>query len=169
MGEISEILKEFAEPLLLDDSYITNELMLYNLWSSFDYERITYLEKTKDIVGLPNKNVRLLWLTLALFTPGYNSTQQAYYHNELIGYTSAIYNPEVRQTAFQYLFEISALNDVAYVNLIKATNHHSWQFRNYARQLFDTLWIDEERKKEIEKVAKQLNSSDLRYLKTKLK
>ncbi|MGO4920931.1 M1 family metallopeptidase [Maribacter spongiicola] len=169
MGEISEILKEFAEPLLLDDSYITNELMLYNLWSSFDYDRSTYLEKTKDIIGLPNKNVRLLWLTLALFTPDYNPSQQMYYHNELVGYTDSCYNAEVRQTAFQYLFEISALNDDAYVNLIKATNHHSWQFRNYARQLFDTLWIDEQQKKEIEKVAKQLNSSDLRYLKTKLK
>ncbi|TDT44994.1 aminopeptidase N [Maribacter spongiicola] len=169
MGVIPEGLKEYAEPLLLDDSYITNELMLYNLWSSFDYDRSVYLEKTKNIVGLPNMNVRLLWLTLALFTPDYNPTQQTYYHNELVGYTSAIYNPEVRQTAFQYLFEISALNDEAYINLIKATNHHSWQFRNYARRLFDTLWTDEEQKKEIEKVANQLNSSDLRYLKTKLK
>ena len=169
MGVIPEGLKEYAEPLLLDDSYITNELMLYNLWSSFDYDRSTYLEKTKDIIGLPNKNVRLLWLTLALFTPDYNPTESVYYHRELVGYTSAIYNPEVRQTAFQYLFEIKALNGDAYINLIKATNHHSWQFRNYARQLFDTLWIDEEQKKEIEKVANQLNSSDLRYLKTKLK
>ena len=169
MGGIPEGLKELAEPLLIDDSYITNELMLYNLWSSFDYDRSVFLEKTKDIIGLPNKNVRLLWLTLALFTPDYNPTESVYYHRELVGYTSAIYNPEVRQTAFQYLSEIKALNDDAYINLIKATNHHSWQFRNYARQLFDTLWIDEEQKKEIEKVAIQLNSSDLRYLKTKLK
>ncbi|SHK67127.1 aminopeptidase N [Maribacter aquivivus] len=169
MGEIPEGLKELAEPLLLDDSYITNELMLYNLWSSFDYDRSVFLDKTRDIIGLPNKNVRLLWLTLALFTPDYNPTESVYYHRELVGYTSAIYNPEVRQTAFQYLSEIKALNDDAYINLIKATNHHSWQFRNYARQLFDTLWIDEEQKKEIEKVAIQLNSSDLRYLKTKLK
>ncbi|WP_299325574.1 M1 family metallopeptidase [uncultured Maribacter sp.] len=169
MGVIPEGLKEYAEPLLLDDSYITDELMLYNLWSSFDYDRSTYLEKTKDIIGLPNKNVRLLWLTLALFTPDYNPTESVYYHRELVGYTNTIYNPEVRQTAFQYLSEIKALNDDAYINLIKATNHHSWQFRNYARQLFDTLWNDEEQKKEIEKVAIQLNSSDLRYLKTKLK
>ena len=169
MGGIPEGLKELAELLLIDDSYITNELMLYNLWSSFDYDRSVFLEKTKDIIGLPNKNVRLLWLTLALFTPDYNPTESVYYHRELVGYTSAIYNPEVRQTAFQYLSEIKALNDDAYINLIKATNHHSWQFRNYARQLFDTLWIDEEQKKEIEKVAIQLNSSDLRYLKTKLK
>ena len=142
--------------------------MLYNLWNSFDYDRSSFLEKTKDILGLPNKNVRLLWLTLALFTPDYNPTEHIYYHQELVGYTSAIYNPEVRQTAFQYLFEIKAMNNEALVNLIKASNHHSWQFRNYARQLLDSLLEDIEQKSEIEKIAKQLNSSDLRYLKTKL-
>lgn len=168
ISEIPEISKEFVEPLLLDDSYITNEIMLYNLWNSFDYDRSSFLEKTKDILGLPNKNVRLLWLTLALFTPDYNPTEHIYYHQELVGYTSAIYNPEVRQTAFQYLFEIKAMNNEALVNLIKASNHHSWQFRNYARQLLDSLLEDIEQKSEIEKIAKQLNSSDLRYLKTKL-
>ena len=103
-----------------------------------------------------------------MFTPDYNSTESINYHRELVSYTDAKYNPEIRQTAFQYLFEIKALNDEAYANLIKATNHHSWQFRNYARRLLDALWGDEEQKKEIEKVANQLNSSDLRYLKTKL-
>ncbi len=168
MGEMPELLKEFAEPLLLDDSYITNELMLYNLWSSFDYDRSVFLDKTKDIIGLPNKNVRLLWLTLALVTPDYNAVESNSYYEELVGYTSPIYNPEVRQTAFQYLFEIQALKGDGLVNLIKSTNHHSWQFRTYSRQLLDVLLKDEVQKNEIEKVANQLNSSDLRYLKTKL-
>lgn len=169
MGKIHESLKEDAEALLLDDSYVTNEIMLYNLWSSFEQDRVMYLEETKDVVGLPNKSFRQLWLTLALFTPEYKPTEKVYFHLELVGYTSAVYNPEVRQTAFQYLSEINALNDEALVNLIKATNHHSWQFRNYARLLLDRLWENDEQKKEIEKVANQLNSADLRYLKTKLK
>ncbi|MEP4881138.1 MAG: M1 family peptidase, partial [Maribacter dokdonensis] len=169
MGKIHESLKEDAEALLLDDSYVTNEIMLYNLWSSFEQDRVMYLEETKDVVGLPNKNFRQLWLTLALFTPEYKPTEKVYFHRELVGYTSAVYNPEIRQTAFQYLSEINALNDEALVNLIKATNHHSWQFRNYARLLLDRLWENDEQKKEIEKVANQLNSADLRYLKTKLK
>jgi aminopeptidase N len=168
MSEISEISKEFVEPLLLDDSYMTNELMLYNLWSSFDYDRSVFLNKTKDIIGLPNKNVRLLWLTLALVTPDYNPVESSSYYDELVGYTRPIFNPEVRQTAFQYLFEIKALKGDGLANLIKATNHHSWQFRNFSRQLLDSLLNDEAQKKEIEKVAKQLSSTDLRYLKTKL-
>ncbi|WP_339629949.1 M1 family metallopeptidase [uncultured Maribacter sp.] len=168
MGEIPEILKEFAETLLLDNSYITNELMLYNLWSSFDYDRRVFLDKTKAIIGLPNKNVRLLWLTLALVTPDYNPEASTEYYEELIGYTNPIFNPEVRQTAFHYLFEIQAIKGDGLVNLIKATNHHSWQFRNYSRQLLDALLKDEEQISEIEKVANRLKSSDLRYLKTKL-
>jgi aminopeptidase N len=168
MDVITEELREFAESLLLDNSYITNELMLYKLWNSFDYDRNVYLDKTKDIIGLPNKNVRLLWLTLALVTQKYNSEVSTVYYEELVGYTSPIYNPEVRQTAFQYLFEIQALKDDALANLIKATNHHSWQFRNFSRQFLDSLLKDKEQKSEIERVAKQLNIADLRYLKTKL-
>ena len=168
MDKMPELLREFAEPLLLDDSYITNELMLYNLWTSFDYDRSVFLDRTKDIIGLPNKNVRLLWLTLALVTPNYNTTENSRYYEELLGYTSPIYNPEVRQTAFQYLFEIQAIKGDALVNLIKATNHHSWQFRAYSRKLLDALLKDEVQKNNIEKVANQLKSSDLRYLKTKL-
>jgi aminopeptidase N len=169
MKVIPEGLKEIVEPLLLDDSYITKELMLYKLWASFDYDRSIFLDKTKDIIGLPNKNVRLLWLTLALFTPDYNPTENTTYYKNLVGYTSSIYNPEVRQTAFQYLFEIQAFNDDSFASLIKATNHYSWQFRNFSRQLLDSMLMEEVQKNEIEKVAKQLNSTDLRYLKTKLK
>lgn len=165
---IPEDLRSYFESLLKDESYSTKEVMLFRLWDAYPDNRKLYLDQTKDINGHPNKNVRLLWLTLALFTPDYNSTESINYHRELVSYTDAKYNPEIRQTAFQYLFEIKAFNDDAYANLIKATNHHSWQFRNYARRLLDTLWGDEEQKKEIEKVANQLNSSDLRYLKTKL-
>tara|TARA_R110002074_G_scaffold5143_2_gene25235 strand:+ start:10260 stop:12335 length:2076 start_codon:yes stop_codon:yes gene_type:complete len=168
MDIIPEELREFAEPLLLDDSYITNELMLYNLWTSFNYDQSIFLDKTKNIIGLPNKNVRLLWLTLALITKKYNSELSTAYYEELVEYTSSIYNPEVRQTAFQYLFEIKALNNDVLTNLIKASNHHSWQFRNFSRRLLDSLLEDKEHKNEIEKVSKQLNIADLRYLKTKL-
>jgi len=165
---IPDVLRLHFESLLQDESYITQEIMLYRLWETYSENRNLYLDITKDMNGLPNKNLRILWLTLALFTPDYNPAESVYYHRELVGYTDSSYNPEVRQTAFEYLSKINAFNNDAFINLIKATNHHSWQFRNYARQLFDTLWSDEEQKKEIVKVVNQLNSSDIRYLKTKL-
>ena len=168
LGLIPAELKEFAEPLLFDNSYVTIELMLFNLWNSFENDRVLYLNRTKDIVGLPNRNVRLLWLTLALVTPEYDPQKKGEYYQELVQYTSSVYNTETRQIAFQYLNDIKALKGTALINLIKATNHHSWQFRNFARDLFDAQLEVKDQRNEIESMAKQLNSSDLRYLKTKI-
>ena len=88
---------------------------------------------------------------------------------ELTGYTKAAYNSEIRQITFQYLNEIKALNTDALRELIKATNHHSWQFRNFARRLLDEQLKNEMLKGQIETLVKELNTDDLRYLKTKLK
>ncbi len=164
----SEGLKSRYETLLEDDSYLTIETALINLWSNFPEYRSVYLNRTKDIVGLPNKNVRLLWLTLALVTPEYGGVEKTRWLNELVKYTFSTYNPEVRQLAFQYLTNIKAMNASVYRQLIKATNHHSWQFRNFARRLLDEKLEDDTSKMEILNVARELKRDDLRYLKTKL-
>ena len=164
----SEGLKSRYETLLEDDSYLTIETALINLWSNFPEYRSVYLNSTKDIDGLPNKNVRLLWLTLALVTPEYGGMEKTRWLNELVKYTFSTYNPEVRQLAFQYLTNINAMNASVYRQLIKATNHHSWQFRNFARRLMDEKLEDDTSKMEILNVARELKRDDLRYLKTKL-
>jgi aminopeptidase N len=164
----SEGLKSRYETLLEDDSYLTIETALINLWSNFPEYRSIYLNRTKDIDGLPNKNVRLLWLTLALVTPEYSGMEKTRWLNELVKYTFSTYNPEVRQLAFQYLTNINAMNASVYRQLIKATNHHSWQFRNFARRLMDEKLEDDTSKMEILNVARELKRDDLRYLKTKL-
>ncbi|PIB25393.1 aminopeptidase [Maribacter sp. 4U21] len=164
----SESLKSRYETLLEDDSYLTIETALINLWSNFPEYRSVYLNRTKDIVGLPNKNVRLLWLTLALVTPEYGGVEKTRWLNELVKYTFSTYNPEVRQLAFQYLMNINAMNASVYRQLIKATNHHSWQFRNFARRLLDEKLEDDTSKMEILNAARELKRDDLRYLKTKL-
>jgi len=103
-------LKSRYESLLDDKSYLTKEIALLKLWTHFPENRTSYLEQTKDVVGLPNKNVRLLWLTLALVTPAYKNGAKATYLNELMNYTTSTYHWEVRQTAFQYLNHINAMN-----------------------------------------------------------
>ncbi len=161
-------IKHSFESLLSDQSYVTQELVLLKLWSSFETDRIGYLDKLEDVVGLPNKNVRLLWLTLALITPEYNRDRKSLFFEELTAYTSEKFNPEIRQTAFQYLNEIGALNEGSLTQLLKATNHHSWQFRNFARRLLDELWKNEGLKMQLQELAKELKEDDLRYLNTKL-
>ena len=134
-SEISEALKTDYESLLEDDSYVTIEAALYNLWQNFPQERQKYLNKTKGIQGFKDKNVRILWLTLALITEDYNPEFKTQYFEELTYYTSPVFGFEVRQNAFQYLNQIKACHDACQVNLEQATKHHNWRFSKFAKEL----------------------------------
>ena len=160
--------KRYFESFLQDKSYVTQEYALFKLWEAFPEDAETYLNSLQNAVGLPNKNVRLLWLTLALVTPDYKTAEKADYLEELISYTREIYNPEIRQSAFQYLYQINAVNGEVLRQLILATDHHSWQFRMFVRNLLDEMLKNEDFKQQIVTVAMQLKPSDLRYLKTKI-
>jgi aminopeptidase N len=165
---LNKKIKQNFESLLQDKSYVTQEVTLVKLWSAFKKDRKYYLNQLKDVSGLPNKNVRLLWLTLALVTPEYLVSQKQDFLKELSDYTSEQYHPEIRQRAFQYLTDISTLNDDVLRQLVKATDHHSWQFRNFVRRLLDELVKEEPIKSQLQQIAKGLNNDDLRYLNTKL-
>lgn len=103
MSKIPLELQSEFESLLDDESYLTKENALYKLWIYFPEKRETYLDKTKDFIGFPNKNVRMLWLTLALITKEYHPENKSVYYSELSGYTGSGYSMDVRQGAFQYL------------------------------------------------------------------
>lgn len=164
-----EVLQPVLEPLLFDRSYVTQELALFTLWVSYPEEKAKYLEQTKDVVGLPNKNIRLLWLTLAILTNEYDSKNTQLYFQELNRYTAPQHGWEVRMGAFQYLHQAIGLNEESLKNLLKATAHHSWQFKKFARNLVDELVKDTDYKTRFLALAKELKDDDLRYLNTKLK
>ncbi|WP_400073189.1 M1 family metallopeptidase [Zobellia russellii] len=167
INKIAESQKEVFEPLLNDPSYVTQEMALYKLWSSFPENQKTYLDATKGVEGLPNKNVRLLWLLLAIATNDYEAHNTTRYFAELSAYTSPEYGWEVRITAFQYLQEIG-FTDEALVNLIKATEHHSWQFKKFSRNLADKLLEDNDYETRILKLVSKLNKEESRYINKKL-
>ena len=154
------------ESLLADKSYITVENALFKLWETYPRDRKKYLDKTRDIVGLPSKNVRLLWLTLAMLTPDYNAKNTKMYFDELDGYTDGDYSYTVRQSAFFYLKQAFGLTDRSLKNLIRATDHPVWQFKKFARDLLKEVLTDEDYKKRIETVSKELKDQELRYLKS---
>lgn len=154
--EFSADLAANFESLLNDKSYSTIENALIKLWSTFPEKRTEYFTKTDGIIGLPNKNVRLLWLTLALLTPDYNSELQQSYYNELNRYTSLDNHFEVRQLAFQYLSQIQAMNDETLVNLIDASEHHVWQFKKSSRNLLRELAKNESMKNRLLNISKAL-------------
>ena len=161
-------LKSDYESLLNDKSYVTLEHALYRLWISFPQDRFRYLEKTKGIIGLPNKNVRLLWLLFAVLTKDYHNDLKESYLSELFGYTSPQYSMETRQGAFGLIGEVFKFSDQNILDLLNASEHHSWQFRKYARNMLDGLLKDDEQRKRLIELVKGLNDAEFRYINTKL-
>ena len=81
-GEIPAQLQNEYESLLTDDSYITQEAILPILWRYFPDKRKKYLDQLKGVEGFQNKNIRQLWLVLAINTSGYElKNRQAYIQN----------------------------------------------------------------------------------------
>ena len=158
-------LKSEFETLLEDPSYVTMENALFKLWIYFPDDRLQYLDVTHDIDGLPNKNVRILWLFLATLTNNFNSAEaRLAYREELFGYTSPAYPFEVRQMAFTLITEVFDLPEQNLKDLINASVHHTWQFREFARNLLSEIMKDEQQKARLVQIAQELNGQEQRYL-----
>ena len=138
VSKVSLELKDDYESLLDDKSYITIEAALFGLWNSFPEEQNKYLNKTKGIEGFSDKNIRILWLTLALISDDFEPENEEVYFNELTGYTSPKYSFEIRQNAFKYLKWISACADDCEENLKQATKHHNWRFSKFAKKMLNS-------------------------------
>ncbi|WP_299336368.1 M1 family metallopeptidase [uncultured Psychroserpens sp.] len=135
-------LKSEYESLLNDESYATVEVALYNLWVNFPEERSKYLQKTKDIIGFNDYNVKLLWMALHLNTPEYQSQQKLKVLNELIGYSLPEHHFELRMNAFNYLKLLGGFEIESMKSLIQATKHHNWRFAKFAKTLLAELESD---------------------------
>ncbi|WP_298549090.1 M1 family metallopeptidase [uncultured Aquimarina sp.] len=142
MSSIPKSLQKQYESLLEDESYATIEPALYHLWANFPTERSQYLEKTKDIIGFHDKNVRILWLVLALSTPEYQKEKHQQFYTELSGYASSVHHFSTRENAFTYLESLKAFSDQSLVDLVDGAVHHNWRFRNFCRKVLDNLLKD---------------------------
>ncbi|TMU56675.1 M1 family metallopeptidase [Flagellimonas algicola] len=152
------------EGLLGDQSYTTVEAALFKLWTDFPENRNVYLDQTANIVGFPNKNVRLLWLTLALVTADYAMDKKPDFYNELSSYTGSEYHFEVRLLAFQYLKSIGAFNDDTLKSLIKACSHHVWHFKKSCRKMLKDFLKAEGNLARVKAIYPTLNLEQQRYL-----
>lgn len=165
--KVTKGLKSDFESLLDDASYVTKENALYKLWIYYPEDRGMYLDRTEEFIGLPNKNVRLLWLTLAMITKDYQPENKSVFYTELSGYTASNYSMEVRQGAFQYLSDTVGLSDQNLLDLVNACLHHTWQFRKFSRDLLDQLLENENYKKRFNVLKEKLNTEELRYINSK--
>ena len=130
----------WLEGLLDAPSYEIREAVLYRLWSGFPDRRAEYLDRTADNPLIQAPNLKQLWWLLALLTEGYADpeTGRAYLGN-LRGTTGPDFDREVRENGFRLLHQADALGEENLKDLLGATEHHSWQFRKFARRLLDKL------------------------------
>ncbi|MBZ9731068.1 M1 family metallopeptidase [Salegentibacter sp. JZCK2] len=168
MERIPKELKTAFESLLNDESYITQEAALLKLWMNFPQEVSTYLDKTKGTEGFTNKNVRMLWLTLNLVTPNYEPEKQQENYNELSGYTATHFPIEVRENAFGYLYQINSFTTQNLLDLMQGTQHPTYRFRDYSRQLLTELLKNDEYHQKFLALNDRLSQKEQDYLQTKL-
>ncbi|MBC8756274.1 M1 family metallopeptidase [Kordia sp. YSTF-M3] len=157
-------LKTEYESLLNDDSYVTKEAALYNLWANFPADQKKYLDQTKNIQGFSDQSFRILWLTLAIVTKSYSGNNTPFYYKELSGYTDRSNHFEVRQNAFIYINELQAFSDKNLADLVNGALHHNWRFASFCRNLLDKLIKNPEYTPNLKRVEKLLNDKEKAYL-----
>ncbi|GHC62725.1 aminopeptidase [Ulvibacter litoralis] len=163
-----QLQKEY-ESLLKDDSYVTKEAALYGLWTNFPENRKEYLDATEGVIGFQNKNIRQLWLVLALVDANYKPEQSNEFLTELKNYTSDDYSFEVREVAFGYIQELRLWDEATLHTLVNAATHHSWRFRKFARSVFDSVVENETYQSLILKQIDSFSEKEKNYIQTKLK
>lgn len=130
--------EEYADALweMSDDpSYMVKERVLLYLWNSGDKYRVPILEKYSTLTGLPNRSLRSLWLALSLVTEGYRDGMKESYLGALKSHSSDLYDPEVRQYAFEYLRLLGILDEDVIDNLVDAAVNPSGYLREFAREI----------------------------------
>lgn len=169
MKDVPEGLKSDFESLLKDDSYITKENALMELWLRYPENIDNYLKVTKNVQGFSNKNVRLLWLTLNLVSAKVDKNKAEDYYTELSGYTHPRYPFELRQNAFGYLYQINTFSNQNLMDLLEGAQHHNNRFRNYCRELLDKLLENEVYREKYVALKDQLSETNKEFLNKKIK
>jgi aminopeptidase N len=168
-GSFSESLLKDYESLLDDKSYTTLENTLYRLWIYNPIKRANYLDRTNNIIGFSDKNIRQLWLLLAILTKDYGTADERIeFQKELFGYTASYQPMQVRQLAFSLIGEVFPFSDQNLKDLINAAIHPAWQFRQFARELVDKLLKDKEHEQRLSSILNSLKGEEYQYLSLKL-
>ncbi|HET8753040.1 MAG TPA: M1 family metallopeptidase, partial [Salinimicrobium sp.] len=160
-------LKQEYESLLSDDSYLTKELALFNLWTNFPEERIKYLDSMKGIEGFSDKNIEMLWLALNLASPEYEPENKKQVFEKLTGYTAQYFPFQIRQNAFSYLFQLNSFTEMNLRHLLQGSQHAVGRFKTFSRDLIKELLKNELYEQRFREL-KNLPENQEKYLQTLL-
>ncbi|MEJ2163336.1 MAG: M1 family aminopeptidase, partial [Robiginitalea sp.] len=150
-------------------SYDLREAALFRLWVVNPPERRKYLDRISENGSLADIGLKQLWWLLSLLTEaGVEPETKKAYLQGLRETTGAAYSWEIRQNAFSMLHEVGALDGQNILDLIQSTEHHSWQYRKFARNLFETLLQDNGGREILWEIARTLPREDYPYVYEKL-
>lgn len=127
-----------------DDSYITREIVLKNLWFQRQSEQHQLLDSTQKWEGMPDKNLRITWLMLALKTENYNLDKKTTWYRELEYYASSTFTADVRQNAINAMWYLNPYDSNVLPQLINGLVHHNSRFAGFCRDAIKNLSVRKE-------------------------
>lgn len=156
--------------LLNDDSYITQEQALIKLWVYHQQRndvksQRNLLDLKENAFGFADGNIKTLWLTLSLATPDYKPEASLKRYKGLIEYTAPKYPYQLRQNAFRYLEQLQSFEKESLKNLVEASVHHVWRFRESARKQLDRQLKNTEYVSTIRGMKNIFSEKEMAYLK----
>ncbi|MEM7086788.1 MAG: M1 family aminopeptidase [Bacteroidota bacterium] len=157
-------LKPIFETLLEDGSYVTLEFALAGLASTYPEDRLKYLEPYKYVDGFQNKNIKLLWLAIAISSEVYGASANEIFLSELRDYSSPDYSFEVRQKALEYVYQLRLFERASLKHLVNACTHHNWRFRNTAREMLKNLLAEEKYVDQLKPLMNSFSEKEKNYL-----
>ncbi len=166
LDSIPAVLLKNYENLLSEPNFETVETVLYRLWKNAAEKRTEYLDKTQKIFGFNNLNVRILWLSLAIITPDYRTDEKGIFYEELVNYTNENQPYQIREKAFQYLYDLQLVNRQMLDNLVHASVHPVWQFSKSSKAMLKELMKESTYKQYIEQNILQFSPSEQCVIKT---
>ena len=152
--------KSDFESLLNDTSYITKEIALSTFWSQFPEDQKRILDNSKEWIGFNDKNLRILWLTLALGTKDYQMAEKAKFYDELLNFCSPEFETSIRQNAMENLLFINEKDQNVLPNLVNSLVSHKWQFSKFGKDKIRLLLKNPNIRIYLEQLLPNLSSAE---------
>ena len=152
--------KSDFESLLNDTSYITKEIALSTFWSQFPEDQKRILDNSKEWIGFNDKNLRILWLTLALGTKEFQMAEKAKFYDELLNFCSPEFETSIRQNALENLLFINEKDQNVLLNLVNSLVSHKWQFSKFGKDKIRLLLKNPNIRIYLEQLLPNLSSAE---------
>ena len=164
-SETKDWMKPYFNTWLDAPSYAVRENSLFRLWVNDPGNRITTLDRIAINGSFENLRLKQLWWLLAMLTPEYKSPDQQREYLEALRQTTAPgHSWEIRQNGLAMLQQVGALNLQNVEDLMEATEHHSWQFRKFSREMLEEVMAQTPGAANWEELARQFPKTKYKYL-----